>query len=122
MAGFFFIHAFCKQHFYFAGKQRSFGVLNRSSENVSTRLSEILDLEGFDSIQVVDCSVQRTSGMYVFESSFSIIRCFEFSSRTSVFNFISTGTSGGIPSYLRFTAFISIFIGIYMRTLSRYTI
>ena len=93
---------------------------NRSSENVTTRLSEILDL---DSIQVVDCSVQRTSGRrYVFESSFSIIRCFEFSSRTSVFNFISTGTSGGIPSYLRFTAFISIFIGIYMRTLSRYTI
>ena len=69
------------------------------AENVTTRLSEILDLEAFDSIQAVDYSVQRISGRrYVFESSFSIIRCFEFSSRTSVFNFISTGTSGGIPS------------------------
>ena len=101
----------------------------QSAENVTTRLSEILDLEGFDSIQAVDCSIQRISGKRcVFESSFNIIRCFEFSSRTSVSNFISTGTSGGIPSYKTTGEFLPQGHCIYfdfhwhMRTLSRYTI
>ena len=57
-------------------------------------------------------------------SSFSIIRCFEFSYRTSVFSFIATDMSGGIPSNCEtkgeFLLSSLRLFDLHMRTLSRH--